>query len=52
LLREIGEGEPEPAPTKRPVWNATTGILWFKNSAIRTFKSQTKSENIVGISMH
>ena len=28
LLREIGEGEPEPAPTKRPVWDARTATLW------------------------
>ena len=49
LLREIGEGEPEPAPTKRPVWDATTATLRFENTTLRTFKSPKRAKNLVGI---
>ena len=49
LLREIGEGEREAAPTKRPVWDDKTGTLRFKNTVLRTFKSQTKAKNLVAI---
>ena len=49
LLRDIGEGDPETAPKKRPVWDAKTGTLRFGNTTLRTFKSQTKAKNLVGI---
>ena len=49
LLREIGEGEPEPRPTKRPSWDVTTGTLRFENTALRTFKSQSRAKNQVAI---
>jgi hypothetical protein len=49
LLREIGYGEPEPRPTKRPSWDVTTGTLRFENAALRTFKSQSRAKNQVAI---
>jgi hypothetical protein len=49
LLREIGGGEPEPRPTKRPSWDATTGTLWFENAVLRTFKSQARAKNLVAL---
>ena len=49
LLRDIGEGKPEPPPTKRPSWDATTGTLRFENTMLRTFTSQTRAKNQVAI---
>ena len=49
LLREIGEGKPEPPPTKRPSWDAKTGTLRFENTMLRTFTSQTRAKNQVAI---
>jgi len=49
LLREIGQGEPEPAPTKRPVWDDKTGTLRFGKSLLRTIQSLTRAKNQVAI---
>jgi hypothetical protein len=49
LLREIGEGEPKPAPTKRPVWDARAGTLRFEKTLLRTIRSLKRAKNLVAI---